>query len=26
VCFVKGLANFALTYVLNMIHICPNTC
>ena len=23
-CFVKGLANFVLTYVPNMIHICPN--
>ena len=22
--FVKGLANFTLTYVPNMIHICPN--
>ena len=24
VCFVKGLANSILTYVPNMIHICPN--
>ena len=24
VCFVKGLANFKLTYVPNMVHICPN--
>jgi len=24
VCFVKGLANFTLTYIPNMIHICPN--
>ena len=23
--FVKGLANSILTYVPNMIHICPNT-
>ena len=23
-CFVKGLANSPLTYVPNMIHICPN--
>ena len=22
--FVKGLTNFILTYVSNMIHICPN--
>lgn len=22
--FVKGLANYILTYVPNMIHICPN--
>ena len=22
--FVKGLANFTLTYIPNMIHICPN--
>ena len=25
VCFVKGLANSILTYVPNMIHICPNS-
>ena len=24
VCFVKGLANSILTYVPNMIHLCPN--
>ena len=24
VCFVKGLVNSILTYVPNMIHICPN--
>ena len=24
--FIKGLGNFILIYVPNMIHICPNIC